>query len=161
MCGQLGDTHERLHVFSQSVMKHGFISELVAELVEFLFGLFNDSKKPGQLYEHDYSGKILTLIKLILQLVGLTNLGVNFPFHEIVLLHDGHSFLDGVCGLGLSCLSNALQCIFVVFEDGGDSLALLNFKIEDSASKLIGLDDLQYIGICSVELIRRKFSVTI
>jgi hypothetical protein len=48
-----------------------------------------------------------------------------------------------------------------VFEDGGDSLALLNFKIEDSASKLIGLDDLQYIGICSVELIRRKFSVTI
>jgi hypothetical protein len=119
------------------------------------------SRSPGQLCELDYSGKILTLIELILPLVGLSNLSVNLPFHEIVLLHDGHSLLDDVCGLGLSCLSNALQCIIILFEDCGDSLALLIFKIEDNASKLVGLNDLQYIGICSIELIRRKLSVTI
>jgi hypothetical protein len=69
-----------------------------------------------------------------------------------MLLFDRHSFFDCVCGLGGACLRNTLKCTTVVLKDSINSLSSGILEVEDDATELVRLNDLQDVSIATVEL---------
>jgi len=134
-------------------MQHGFVRELVAQLRNLLFGLSNCYKSFRQYCELNCSKKLLTIVEAILDLLKISIICIHLPIHAILFLHDGHSLLDDVCLLGLSCQSKALKGIFVKLEDSRNSLALFILEVENYNTKLVALDNFGNVVVGSIKLI--------